>query len=112
MTITALMKHRYKNLEKQQRMCEILEIYVRKFFKSLSNLNPVFLKEIFYFKESNRPVNEKYKLNLKIPKVNQVKSGTKNIRSLGPKFGIPCHTTLKHSKILIFSKRLLKTGME
>ena len=34
----------------------------KKIFKSLNNLNPVFLKEMFYFKESNRPVREKYKL--------------------------------------------------
>ena len=77
----------------------------KEILKSLKNLNPVFLKEIFYFKESNRPVHEKDKLNFQIPKINQVRFGTKSLR-------IPCHTTLKHPKILIFSKRLLKIGME
>ena len=81
----------------------------KEIFKSLNNLNPVFLKEIFYFKESNRSVREKYKLNLQIPKVNQVRFDTKSLRGLGPKI---CHTTLKHPKISTFSKRLLKTGME
>ena len=54
----------------------------KEIFKSLNNLNPVFLKEIFYFKESNRPVREKYKLNLQIPKINQVRFGTKSLRGL------------------------------
>ena len=80
-------------------------------FKSLNNVNPVFLKEFFYFKELNRLVREKYELNLQIPKINQVRFGTKSLRDLGPRIGIPCHTTLRHPKILIFSKRLLKTGM-
>ena len=47
-----------------------------------------------------------------MPKINQVRFATKGFRGLGLKFGIPCHTTLKHPKTLIFSKRLLKTGME
>ena len=54
----------------------------KEIFKSLNNLNPVFLKEIFYFKESNRPVREKYKLNLQIPKINQVRFDTKNLEYL------------------------------
>ena len=78
-------------------------------FKSLKNLNPVFLKEIFYIKESNRPVREKCKLNIQIPKINQVGLAQKVSEALVLKFGIPCHTTLNHPKILIFSKRLLKT---
>ena len=85
----------------------------KEIFKSLNRLNPVLLKEIFYFKESNLPVREKYKLNLQIPKINQARFGTKSLRTtLVLKFGMPCHTTLRHPKISIFLKRLLKTGME
>ena len=58
---------------------------MKEIFESLNNLKPVFLKDIFYFKESNRPVREKYKLNLQIPKINQVKYDTKRLRGLGPK---------------------------
>ena len=57
----------------------------KKIFKSRNNLNPVFLKEFFYFIESNRSVREKHKLNLQIRKINQVRFGTKYHRSLGPK---------------------------
>ena len=51
----------------------------KEIFKSLNNLNPVFLKEIFYFKEANRTVREKYKLNLQIPKFNQVSEQIRHI---------------------------------
>ena len=53
------------NVQNLRKLC-------KEIFKSLNNLNPVFLKEIFYFKEANRTVREKYKLNLQIPKFNQV----------------------------------------
>ena len=66
------------NVQNLRKLC-------KEIFKSLNNLNPVFLKEIFYFKESNRPVREKYKLNLQIPKINQVRFDTKSLRGLGPK---------------------------
>ena len=57
----------------------------KKIFESLNDLNPVFLKEMFYFKELKRLVREMYKLNLQIPKIGQVRFGTKSLRSLGPK---------------------------
>ena len=84
----------------------------KEIFKSMKNLNPVFLTEIFYFNEPNRPVGEKYQLNLQISKINQVKFGTKSLRGLGLKIWniLPYH--IKTSEKLIFSKRLLKTGME
>ena len=69
----------------------------KEIFKSLNNLNPVFLKEIFYFKESNRP-----KLNLQIHKINQLRFSTKSIRGLGPKIWntLPYHIkTFKNNDI-------------
>ena len=76
--------------------------------KSLHNLNPVFLKEIFYFKESNRPVREKYKLNLEIHKINQVRFGTKSLRGLGPKIWntLPYH--IKTSENIDIFKKTIK----
>ena len=70
-----------------------LRTLCKEIFKSLNKLNPVFLKEIFYFKESNRRVREKYKLNLRIPKIKQVRFGTKSLRGLGPKISntLPYH---------------------
>ena len=85
-------------------MCEILEIYV-KIFKSLNNLNPVFLKEMFYFKDSNRLVHEMYKLNLQIPEINQVRFGTKSRRSLVPKIWNNLAHHIKTSENFDISKK-------
>ena len=40
---------------------------------------------MFYARIINRNVRNKYKSNLNIPIVNQVKYGTKSLRSFGPK---------------------------
>ena len=54
-------------------------------FKTLNNLNPSFMKEIFSLRQTNRPVWEKYKLNLDIPSYNQVTFGRKASTFFGPK---------------------------
>ena len=51
--------------------------------KTLNNLNPSFMREIFELRLSSRPVRE-----LAVPRKRQVAFGTKSLRSLGPKFGI------------------------
>ena len=43
------------------------------------------MKNTFEMKKNMRIVWEKYKLNLKIPRTNQVRFGTKNLKSYGPK---------------------------
>ena len=48
-------------------------------FKNLNNTNPSFIKDIFQLRMTNRPTREKYKLNLEIPKSNQVRFGTKTL---------------------------------
>ena len=84
----------------------------KEILKSLNNLNPVFnpvlFKELFYFKESNRPVREKYKLNLQIPKTNQVRFGTRSLGGLGPKIWntLPYH--IKTSKNIDIFKKTIK----
>ena len=91
-------------------MCVILEIYVRKLLNH--HLNPVFLKEIFYSKESNRPAREKYKVNLQIPRINQVRFGTKRLRDLGPKIWntLPYH--IKTSEYTDIFKKTIKNWNE
>ena len=37
-------------------------------FKTLNNLNTVFLKTIFHFRETERPIRNEHKLNLEMPK--------------------------------------------
>ena len=49
-------------------------------FKTLSDINPSCTEDIFKLRMANRPTREKYKLNLEIPKSNQVRFGTKSLR--------------------------------
>ena len=51
-------------------------------FKTLNNLNPSFMKEIFSVRQTNRPVREKYKLNLDFPSYNQETFGRKVLNIL------------------------------
>ena len=43
------------------------------------------MNEIFRLRVTNRMARSQYRLNLDIPKVNQVSFGNKSIRSSGPK---------------------------
>ena len=54
-------------------------------YKTINNLNPSFMKQIFELRETNRSVREKYQLNLNIPNYNQVTFGKKSLRIFGPK---------------------------
>ena len=69
-------------------------------YKTLNNLNPSFMKEIFELKLSSRPVREQYKLNLMF--------GTKSLKILGPKIwnNLPCH--IKSAENLNVLKNLIK----
>ena len=66
------------NVKRLRFLC--VEIY-----KTINNLNPSFMKQIFEFRETNRNVREKYRLNLNIPNYNQVTFGKKSLRIFGPK---------------------------
>ena len=54
-------------------------------FKTLNNLNPSFRKDIFSLRQTDRPVWEKYKLNLDIPSYKQVTFGRKALTFFRPK---------------------------
>ena len=58
------------------------------------------MKQIFQLRETNRTVRNHYKLNLSVPKVNQVSYGEKRLRFYGPKIwnSLPFH--VKTSKNL------------
>ena len=62
-------------------------------YKSISNINPSFMKQIFQLRETNRTVRNQYRLNLCVPKVNQVSYGEKSLRFYGPKIwnSLPLH---------------------
>ena len=77
-------------------------------FKTLNNINPVFMNEIFELRKSKKAVRNQYKLNLEIPIINQVTFGAKSIRLLGPKIwnSLPFH--IKSSESLTTFKRIIK----
>ena len=62
-------------------------------FKTLNNINPVFMNETFELRKTKRAVRNQYKLNLEVPIINQVTYGAKSIRYFGPKIwnSLPFH---------------------
>ena len=77
-------------------------------FKTLNNLNPSFMKEIFSLRQTDRPVREKYKLNLHIPSYSQVAFGHKALTFFGPKTwnSLPYH--IKSAENLALFKTMIK----
>ena len=88
-------------LNKLRFLC--IEIY-----KTINNINPSFMKQIFQLRETNRTFRNQYKLNLNVPKVNQVSYGEKSLRYYGPKVwnSLPFH--VKTSKNLKTFKDIIK----
>ena len=87
-----------------KRLCFLcVEIY-----KTINDLYPSFMKQIFELRETNRNVREKYRLNLNIPNYNQVTFGKKGLRIFGPKIwnSLPYH--IKFSKNLETFKTVIK----
>ena len=88
------------NLQQIRFLC--IEIY-----KTINCLNADFMKSIFEMHRNNRIVRERYKLNLNIPRTNQIMFGTNRLKSYGPKlwnalpFNIKTAENLKAFKALI-----------
>ena len=78
-------------------------------YKSINNINPSFMKQIFLLRETNRKVRNQYKLNLSVPKVNQVSYGGKGLIFYGPKIwsSLPLH--VKTSENLKTFKDIIKS---
>ena len=74
------------NLRRQRTLC--IEIY-----KTLNKLNPGYMNDIFKLRTTDRLTRETYKINLEIPKPNQVTFRTRSLRSYGPKIwnDLPYH---------------------
>ena len=81
-------------------------------FKTLNDITPSFIKDIFKLRMSNRPTQKKNNLNLEIPKSNQVRFGTKSLIYLGPKVWKSLPYNVKSSENLTIFKTLIKIGME
>ena len=72
--------------------------------KTLNDLNPNFMKEIFEKRDENRVTHDRYKLNLNIPRRNQVTFVSKSLKFHGPKFGTLYQLILKLQETLILLK--------
>ena len=77
-------------------------------FKTLTNINPAFMNEIFELRKTNRAVRNQYKLNLEVPIIDQVTFGAKGIRYLVPKFWKSLSFHIKSSESLTTFKRIIK----
>ena len=77
-------------------------------FKTLNNLNPSFMIEIFSLKQMDKPVRKKYELNLDIPSYNQVTFGREALTFFGPKRwnSLPSH--IKSAENLVSFKTMIK----
>ena len=76
-------------------------------YKTIKNVNPSFMKQIFELRETTRNVREKYRLNLNIPNYNQVTFG-KSLRIFGPKVWNSLSYHIKSSKNLETFKIVIK----
>ena len=70
-----------------------LRILCIEIYKTINNLNPEFMRDLFSLRETNRLTREKYMLNLSLPVHNQVTFGSKSLRVFGPKVwnSLPYH---------------------
>ena len=68
-------------------------------YKTLNELNPSFMKNIFTVKEADRLTREQYKLNLNTLSRNRMISGYNSLRIFGPKIWnkLPNHITLSEN---------------
>ena len=80
------------NVKRLRALC--VELY-----KTINKQNPDFMRDLFKLRFTNRPVREKYKMNMIIPEFNQVSYGKKSLRTFGLNFGTVCHTILNLLKI-------------
>ena len=77
-------------------------------FKTLNNLNPSFMNEIFSLRQKDRPVRQKYELNLDIPSYNQVTFGRKALTFFGPKTWNSLLYHIKSAENLASFKTMIK----
>ena len=77
-------------------------------YKTINNLNPEFMRDLFSLRETSRLIRKKYMLNLSLPVHNQVTFGSKSLRVFGPKIwnSMPYH--IKSSENLESFKMIIK----
>ena len=70
-----------------------LRIMCTEIYKTINNLNPDFMRDLFSLRETSRRFREKYMLNLNIPVLTQVTFESKSLRVFAPKVwnSLPYH---------------------
>ena len=65
-------------------------------YKSINNINPTYINEIFKLRKTTRAVRSNYKLNLDVPTIDQVSFDDKSLRYYGPKIwnSLPFHINI------------------
>ena len=84
-----------------------LRILATEIFKTINNLNPIYMKDIF--QKTIFRTSERLKFNLKSQKYNQVKYGKKSLRVLGPILWNSLPNQIKSSNSLYNFKRAIKS---
>ena len=69
---------------KSTRNVNRLRSFCIKISKTLNNISPAIMNEIFELWKTNRTIRNQYKLNQEVPIINQVTFGAKSIRHLFP----------------------------
>ena len=77
-------------------------------YKSINNINPMYMNKVFKLRETSRAVCSNYKLNLDVPTINQVSFGDKSLRYYGPKIWNSLPFRIKSSENLEAFKNVLK----
>ena len=89
------------NVYRLRNLC--VEIY-----KTINQLNPEFMNNIFKVKENKRVVREQYKLNLETPEWSQITFGAKSLKVYGSKVWNSLPSQIKTSENLIQFKSLME----
>ena len=74
-----------ENSNKSTMTIQRLRILCLEIFRTLLQLNPCFISNIFEVKSSDRPISSQQYLKLKVVRANQLKFGERSLRVLGPK---------------------------
>ena len=78
-------------------------------YKSINNINPTYMNEIFKLRKTSRAVRSNCKLNLDVPTINQVSFGDKSLRYYAIKIWNSLPFLIKSSKNLEAFKNIIKS---
>ena len=102
----------YEQLSEKSGKCNMkirrLRFLCIEIYRTLNYLNPSFMKEIFEKRNKNRVTHDRYKLNLNIPRINQVTFGTKSLKFYGPKIWNNLPVNIKTAESLNAFKDFIK----